>query len=97
MANFDTNTWYQLTVASATKQSMAGSGLYDHGKGSVFFTTTNISDTQQQWQLFPYNSTYYVLRTKASGQFGYMGVNVGTDESTPGNSVPSVHCPNSRH
>lgn len=92
MANFDKNKWYQLNVGGGTTQSMAGSPLFDHGKGSVFFTFTNTSDPQQRWQLYSYNTTYYVLRSQASGPFGYMGVNVATDASTPGNTVPSVRC-----
>ena len=69
---------------------MAGTGLYDAGKGAVFFANTNTSDPQQMWQLFPFNSTYYVLRTKESGQFGYMTAAVSTDANTPGNTVPTV-------
>ncbi|KAG0646395.1 hypothetical protein D0Z07_7648 [Hyphodiscus hymeniophilus] len=87
MANFDTNSWYHL---GARKSSLAGTGLYDHGKGAVFATGTNASDPQQLWQFFPYNSTYYVLRTKASGQFGYMSAAAGANETTPGDTVPTM-------
>ena len=91
MANFNTSAWYQLELGGSEKsQSMVGTGLYDAGKGAVFFTGTNTSDPQQMWQIFPYNSTYYVLRTKASGQFGYMTAAVSSDSNTPGNTVPTV-------
>jgi hypothetical protein len=92
MANFDENTWYQLNVAGSD-QSMAGTGLYDQGKGAVFFAITNTSDGQQQWQLFPFNSSCYVLRTAESGQFGYLATGASTDESTPGETVPEVSAP----
>jgi hypothetical protein len=94
MANFDTTKWYQLELGGSGKsQSMSGTALFDAGKGAVFFENTNTTDPEQMWQLFPFNSTYYVLRTKASGQFGYMSASVGTDESTPGNTVPTVRFP----
>ena len=91
MANFDTSRWYQLQLGGSGKsQSMSGTVLYDAGKGAVFFENTNTSDPEQMWQLFPYNSTYYVLRTKASGQYGYMSTSVSSDETTPGSTVPTV-------
>jgi hypothetical protein len=91
MANFDTSQWYQLHLGGSGKsKSMSGTGLYDAGKGAVFFENTNTTDPEQMWQLFPYNSTYYVLRTKASGKYGYMSASVSSDETTPGNTVPTV-------
>lgn len=41
----------------------------------------------EQWQIFPYNSSYFVLRTKESSSIGYLAVAVGTgDVPTPGNT-----------
>jgi hypothetical protein len=57
MANFDTNSWYQLTLGSSTAQSFTGTPLFDHGKGAVFFQTTNTTKKEQQWQIFPFNSS----------------------------------------
>jgi hypothetical protein len=91
MANFDSNRWYQLLVKSASNvQSMDGSVLYDNGEGAVFFQLTNTSDPEQQWQLYPYNSSFYVLRTQASGPDSAMTVFASDTETTPGGTVPSM-------
>lgn len=91
MANFDSNRWYQLLVKSASNvQSMDGSVLYDQGKGSVFFKITNTSQPEQKWQLYTYNSSFHVLRTKGSGPDGYMNVYASVNETTPGGTVPAM-------
>jgi hypothetical protein len=88
MANFDTNSWYQIISGSSTVQSLDGSVLYSKREnGTVFFQNMNLTHTEQIWQLFPFNSTYYVMRMKGSGQFGYMGVAVSNNSLTPGNTV----------
>jgi hypothetical protein len=91
MANFDTNKWYQIIRSGSTDQSMDGSYLYNKGEtGSTFFKVTDTTDPEEQWQFFPYDSTTYVLRTKASGSFGYMTVAVSQTETTPGATVPKM-------
>ena len=92
MANFNSNQWYQLNVIAATSDlSMDGSILYDHGKGSVFFQNTNTTLPGQQWQIYTFNSSTYVLRTKDSGHDGYLGVAVTYNGTTAGNTVPEMH------
>jgi len=92
MANFDPNRWYQLLVKSTSDaQSMDGTSLFNNGGGAVFFQITNTSDAEQQWQLYPYNSSFYVLRTKASGPDSAMNVFASDTESTPGGTVPAMH------
>lgn len=93
MANFDTNRYYQLVTGKGGTggsggQSMDGTSLYNQGKGAVFFQNTNTTDSGQQWQIFPFNSSVYVLRTQASGSEGYMGVALNQNEDTPGKTVP---------
>lgn len=61
--------------------------FFNTGKGAVFFQNTNTTKNEQQWQMFPYNSSYYVMRTKGSGPIGYMNVAVSPDADTPGNTV----------
>jgi hypothetical protein len=91
MANFDTTKWYQIIQTGSTAQSMDGSYLYNAGEsGATFFKITETTDPEVQWQLFPYNSTTYVLRTKASGEFGYMTAAVSEAEITPGGTVPQM-------
>src|SRR6266702_4241794 len=91
MANFNSNQWYQLNVKSAsTDLSMDGSILYDHGKGAVFFQDTNTTLPGQQWQIYAFNFSTHVLRTKESGHDGYLGVAVNYNETTAGNTVPEM-------
>lgn len=96
MANFDPNRWQQITIASSSEntgssQSMDGSVLYTKdGRGSVFFGNTNLLSGEQLWQIFAFNSSYYVLRTKGSGPQGYMGAGLSSDESTQGKTVPGM-------
>jgi len=89
MANFDTNSWYQITRQSAT-QSMIGTIPFSNGTGAVFFQVTNTTLPAQQWQFFPYNSTYYVLRTKDSSSIGYLGVAASNNSGVAGNTVPDI-------
>lgn len=93
MANFDTNRFYQLVIGKGESggsggQSMVGTSLFTQGKGAVFFKITNTSDSEEHWQIFPFNSSAYILRTKASGSEGYLGVALKQNEDTPGKSVP---------
>ncbi len=88
MANFDPNRWYQIILKVGDGQSLDGSVLFDHGTGSVFLKNTDTTNAEEQWQIFPYNATYYVLRTKASGAQGYMAVAVNANETTLGETVP---------
>jgi hypothetical protein len=93
MANFNSSKWYQIQLGgSGQTQSLSGTGLYNAGKGAVFFEVTNTSDPQQMWQMYPFNSSYYVLRTSESGQYGYMTAKVGdeSDGTNTGNTVPEV-------
>ncbi|OCL13472.1 hypothetical protein AOQ84DRAFT_108680 [Glonium stellatum] len=91
MANFNSNQWYQLTaVSESTDLSMAGTILYDHGQGAVFFQVTNTTHPAQQWQIYPFNSSTYILRTKESGHDGYLCVAVYYNGTTPGYTVPQV-------
>jgi hypothetical protein len=90
MANFDANHWYQIYLGESKVQSVAGSVLYDNNGGSVFFQDTNLTSTEQQWQVFPFNDTYYVLRTKGSSSRGYLHATLSVNETTPGHTVPDM-------
>ncbi|KAF2812570.1 uncharacterized protein BDZ99DRAFT_496960 [Mytilinidion resinicola] len=98
MANFDSNKWYQLSIGLSASHllSMCGMNLSttggDPGLGAAYFGATNSSDASQQWQIHPvHTSTTYVLRTKASGpQQGYLGTQIGLDETTPGSTWPRM-------
>lgn len=91
MANFDSNRWYQLDVGPVEGQSMVGTTLFDEQlRGAVFFQVTNLTSPLQNWQVYPFNSSYYVLRTEASGPYGYLSVKASVDETTNGNTVPFI-------
>ena len=92
MANFDTNSWYSIILGPGptASQAMIGTSLYNNGStGAVFFQKTNTTLPVQQWQIFPINSSYYVLRTKDSSAKGYMNTKAGGSDGTAlGNTVP---------
>jgi hypothetical protein len=90
MANFDPNQWYQLTVGNFPDFSMFGTSLYDHGVGAVFFTGTNLTIPTEKWQLFPYNSSVYMLRSQDSGHNGYLAAAYSANETTPGGTLPQM-------
>ena len=89
MANFDSNYWYQIYANKNKNDSFVGTSLYNKGiSGAVFFNTTDTTEQVQQWQLFPFNSTNYVLRSRDSGPQGYLEAKVSINETTQGVTVP---------
>ncbi|TAQ83157.1 hypothetical protein B7494_g8520 [Chlorociboria aeruginascens] len=54
---FDSNTYYAITSNKYSTESLIGTS------GGVFISPTDPTDTNQQWQLFPFNSTVYIMRT----------------------------------
>ncbi|KAG4432098.1 hypothetical protein IFR05_012427 [Cadophora sp. M221] len=92
MANFASDHWHQIYIGNSdgAGQSLAGTSLYNNSlTGAVFFSETNTtSNAEQLWQLYPFNSTYYVLRSKSSGPLGYLTVKRAPEENTPGRTVP---------
>jgi hypothetical protein len=90
MANFDKNSWYQVTVASHPGQDLDGTPVYDEGRGAVFFQITNTSLSQHQWQVFLYNTSNYVFRTKASGAGSFLSAAFAATEETPGKTIPQM-------
>ena len=91
MANFASDHWHQIYIGDSPDggQSASGTSLYNNSlTGAIFFTETNTTKPQQLWQLYPFNSTYYVLRSKDSGPTGYLTVNFQALEVTPGKTVP---------
>ncbi|KAH7319390.1 hypothetical protein BKA65DRAFT_556812 [Rhexocercosporidium sp. MPI-PUGE-AT-0058] len=94
MANLASDHWHQIYIGNSEGggQSLAGTSLYNNSlSGAVFFSETNTtSNTEQLWQIYPFNSTYYVLRTKSSGPRGYLTVALSPEENTPGRTVPRM-------
>lgn len=56
--------------------------------GAAFFKDANLTNRDQQWQFFPVDSEFYVLRTNYSGPNGVLG----TGLSDAGDmTVPSIY------
>lgn len=75
--NISKNSWYRL-MTSSSKQlelSLVGTFPYMSGeKGLVTYGLSNNDIPSQQWQLFSVDSATFMLRTKASGPHGYLGI-----------------------
>jgi hypothetical protein len=77
MMDFRTNSWYRLiTAASIDSQlSMAGTSTFINDReGLVTFVTSNNDDHTQQWQIYPVDSSIFMLRTRASGPSAYLAI-----------------------
>ncbi|KAL2070083.1 hypothetical protein VTL71DRAFT_14763 [Oculimacula yallundae] len=96
MANFDSDHWYRISQAGDE-----GSGLFLSGlrlfccdntpTGASFFNKPDTpGNVEWMWQIYPFNSTYYVLRTQASGPLGYLTVYYAADEETTGSTKPRM-------
>ncbi|KAK0103075.1 hypothetical protein ONS95_000747 [Cadophora gregata] len=92
MANFDRNSWHKIIVAGSLDADFCfvGGLLGDQNEtaGSVFSWNSVPLRDDQQWQIFPYNNTFYVLRTRGSTALGYLGVFFKDMEQTPGKTAP---------
>ncbi|KAF1994503.1 hypothetical protein P154DRAFT_413839, partial [Amniculicola lignicola CBS 123094] len=72
----DPNSWFRLTTATTmtSQLSMVGTFPYmDGNKGPVSFATADNDAPVQNWHLYPVGASY-VLRTRASGPEGYLGI-----------------------
>jgi hypothetical protein len=94
MASFDPNHWQKITNAGLQSQagkSMAGTPLFDQGTGSVFFQDTNDTIMGQSWQIFPFNTSFYVLRTQKCGSNGFMNTRIAPSNTQEfGFTVPHM-------
>ncbi|CZR52321.1 uncharacterized protein PAC_02198 [Phialocephala subalpina] len=64
--------WYQISVLAKDNYTMLGQRLGSDGSGAVWFSPTDETSEEQQWQIYLYNTTYYVFRTAGCGPSGYM-------------------------
>lgn len=101
MANFDSNTWYLLDVASIKGSSFLGTNLFNKGlSGAVFFNTTTESAPRQRWQIFRASNSdsssnaTWALRSGEGGANAYLVTGTGTNsankDSNVGNTLPSM-------
>lgn len=71
----DSDSWYHITIAGNPSRSLAGTYPYiDEETGLVAIASSDNSTYSQHWQLSSYNSSTYMLRTRASGAHGYLTI-----------------------
>jgi hypothetical protein len=97
MANFDSSSWYSVTIKAngldSPVTSLATSDTTNNGTGSVFFQVTDTSKANQRWQLFNAKDDSYILRSGNSGPWGYMvavASNAKSSNANSGNTVPAA-------
>jgi hypothetical protein len=91
--DFDTNQWYQITRNKKEDQSFVGTILYaeDHTEGSTFFQITNLTIREQLWQIYPFDSSHYVLRSQGSGPTSFLHSRFVPDlNRLPGDTFPDM-------
>ncbi|PSN71459.1 hypothetical protein BS50DRAFT_570815 [Corynespora cassiicola Philippines] len=73
--DLDPNIWYRVTTAAAMEFQLsmaARAPQIDQSGRTIFFEGSNNNLRDQQWQFSPVNSFTFLLRTKASGRYGFM-------------------------
>ncbi|KAJ4313079.1 hypothetical protein N0V94_007113 [Neodidymelliopsis sp. IMI 364377] len=91
--NLDTNQWYHMYLNDNKKSSFIGSGLFTKSgtSGTVFFNdTVDLTAPRQRWQIYPINSTTFVLRTGEGGANAFLGTHLVAGEETQGGSRPRM-------
>lgn len=92
MAVFDPNRWNRLKVKTSpgdlNPQLVTSTGLQGQQGSVLLQIATNSTFLAQQWQLFSFNTSHYVLRAANSGPLGFLGLIPSGDEVTPGKTLP---------
>jgi hypothetical protein len=92
---FDKNQWYHLYVNGDKDAALIGTVLFDNAgtRGAVFFKTTNLTEDNQRWQIFPVtvnDTTVYTFRGKTAGPSGFLGTAYREKEDTEGKTAPTM-------
>ncbi|KAK7544778.1 uncharacterized protein J3D65DRAFT_673499 [Phyllosticta citribraziliensis] len=78
-SEFNSNRWYQILLSNETL-AFTGTPRWDgYSYGSMMTNVQNRTEFEQQWQVYPFNSTFFVLRTRASGPDNYLRVMLSVD------------------
>jgi hypothetical protein len=94
MSIFNRNKWYHIYTGAvngdngdhkSNATTLLGTSLFNKttGKGSSFFKAANITEPYQQWQIYPIDSDYFVLRTRDSGQNGFLATQEDVNAKVP--------------
>jgi hypothetical protein len=87
----DPNHWQEIYPVSYDGIDLVGTGLFNStimpnfNTGSTFLQPPSDGSLKHQWQIFPLNSTIYVLRTKDSGPKGFMNTQYAPTLDATGN------------
>jgi hypothetical protein len=91
--NLDTSQWYHMYLNDNKKSSFIGTNLYTNSGtiGAVFFNNTvDLSAPRQRWQIYPINSTTFVLRSGEGGANAFLGTHFVANEETEGHTRPCM-------
>lgn len=92
MTACDPNRWNRLKVKTSpgdlNYQLVTSTGLQGQQGSVLLQKATNSTFSSQQWQLFPFNTSHYVLHAANSGPFGILGLTLSNHEDTPGRILP---------
>jgi len=84
MANFDPNQWYHIYTKGNNNSAFMGGSLHvNNSYGTTFYQPAKIKEPHQQWQIYPIDSDYYVLRTQASGPDGFLSTQIDSNANVP--------------
>lgn len=71
----DPNAWYSLSIASDPSSLLMSTNLFSRSgtAGATFFAAAAPDNATQRWQVFPLNTTTFVLRTQEGGANAFIG------------------------
>lgn len=90
--DLDANQWYYVYAGNSEANALWGTSLYsDKGTaGAIFLNTTQTSLDTMRWQIYPVNSTTYVLRCKEGGANAFVGTHYVPAEESDGHTRPRM-------
>lgn len=87
----DSNQWYYIYVGNSDANALWGTNLYNQGtSGAIFLNATQTSLNTMRWQMYPINSTTYVIRSKEGGANAFVGTHYVPAEESEGHTRPRM-------
>lgn len=86
--DLDANQWYYICVGNSDANALVGTNLFSNEgtSGAIFLNTTQTSLNTMRWQIYPINSTTYVIRCKEGGANAFVGTYFVADEEDEGHT-----------
>ena len=90
--DLDTNQWYYIYVGNSDANALWVTNLYNNQgtSGAIFLNTTQTSLNTMRWQIYPINSTTYVIRSKEGGANAFVGTHYVPAEESEGRTRPRM-------